>query len=251
MSPFSRKRDETAGTLTDVTHSETSSAAAHPPVSCAPRWLSVARISVGGGVIGILVLTYLWGIPTDGASLIDYFGYFTNQTSLLTSVVLIAFGWLTLAGCVPPHWLVLARAVATACMLIVGVIYNTLVPGTGSAPAWVSGTLHLVFPALVALDWFLVRDHPPLPWRQLWVVLPYPILWLVVVLVRGATDGWVPYGFLLPERGFAALVLSVAGLLGALVAAGTLVWAASRLRPVQECHSPRSASRGGQRGTLE
>ena len=38
-------------------------------------------------------------------------------------------------------------------------------------------------------------------------------LGVVVVLVRGATDGWVPYGFLLPENGVPSLVLHVAGLL--------------------------------------
>nr|WP_272914779.1 epoxide hydrolase [Rathayibacter rathayi] len=31
--------------------------------------------------------------------------------------------------------------------------------------------------------------------------MPYPIVWVVVVLVHGATDGWVPYGFPLPENG--------------------------------------------------
>lgn len=202
------------------------------------RWLAVARISVGTGIIVILTLTYVWGIPEAGASLVDYFGYFTNQTSLLTSLVLIATGSAVLAGREPPGWLVLARAVATSCMIIVGVIYNTLVPGTGSAPPWVSAILHICFPALVVLDWLMARDRSALPWRRLWVVLPYPMVWLTVVLVRGVTDGWVPYGFLLPERGIVSLALHVVGLLVALIAAGALVWAASRWRPVQECLAP-------------
>lgn len=193
---------------------------------------------MGAGVIVILTLTYVWGIPEAGASLIDYLGYFTNQTSLLTSLVLIATGGIVLAGRVPPGWLVLARAVATSCMIIVGVIYNTLVPGTGSAPPWVSAILHIWFPALVVFDWLMVRDRCAVPWRRLWVVLPYPVVWLTVVLVRGATDGWVPYGFLLPERGIVSLTLHVVGLLVALIAAGALVWAASRWRPVQECLAP-------------
>lgn len=199
--------------------------------------LASARIAAGVGVIVVLSLTYVWGIPTDGASLIDYFGYFTNQTSLLTSSVLIATGSAVLAGREPPGWLVLARAVATSCMIIVGVIYNTLVPGTGSAPPWVSAVLHVWFPALVVLDWIVARDRCALPWRQLWLVLPYPLVWLTVVLVRGATDGWVPYGFLLPEHGIVSLGLHVAGLLIALIAAGALVWTASRWRPVQECQA--------------
>ena len=96
--------------------------------------------------------------------------------------------------------------------------------------------LHLVFPALLLLDWICIHDRPPLPWRTLWVVLPYPLAWLAVVLVRGATDGWVPYGFLLPERGVGALLATCAGLLVALIASGALVWALSRIRRSPEPH---------------
>ena len=105
-------------------------------------------------------------------------------------------------------------------------------PGTGSAPPWVSLVLHVVFPLLVLLDWTLVGDRPALAWRRLWVVLPYPVAWLVVTLIRGRTDGWVPYGFLLPERGLGSLALHVVGLFAALLGAGAIVWAASRFRGV-------------------
>lgn len=184
----------------------------------------------GGGVIGILVFTYVIGIPRQGASLIDYFGYFTNLTSLLTSGVLIATGLLSLRRRSMTAPLASARAVAVACMIIAGVVYNVLVPGTGSAPAWVSVALHTLFPVLLVLDWVLIGDRAPMPWRRLWLVLPYPAIWLGVVLARGITDGWVPYGFLLPERGVLSLTLHVAGLFAALLASGSLVWALSRVR---------------------
>jgi len=48
--------------------------------------------------------------------------------------------------------------------------------------------------------------------------------------VRGATDGWVPYGFLLPERGLASLVLHIVGILALLLVAAAGVWALSRRR---------------------
>jgi len=115
-------------------------------------------------------------------------------------------------------------------LLVVAVIYNALVPGTGSAPPWVSVLLHIVFPLLVALDWLLIGDRPRLVWQRLWMLLPYPAVWVTVVLIRGATDGWVPYGFLLPERGVASLVLHIVGLLAAIVVAGLLVWTATRTR---------------------
>jgi len=204
------------------------------------RTIAVLRLSLGAGAIALLGWTYVIGIPRSGANPFDYFGYFTNFTTLITSTILIAIAVLVLRGGRAPLWLSTARGVAITCMIVVGLVYNVLVPGTGSAPAWVSAILHSAIPLLVALDWTLIDDRPPLPWRRLWLVLPYPVLWLAVVLVRGATDGWVPYGFLLPERGLPSLLAHVAGLLFALIAAGAAVWSLSRVRV-----SRRESAHGG------
>lgn len=203
------------------------------PATATTRTLPVvgaARIAVGVVVVAILLWTYAGRVTENESNPFNFFGYFTNQTSLLTSILLITAGVFTLRGRPTPAWLALLRAVATSCMVIVGVIYNTLVPGTGSAPPWVSAILHVIFPLFVVVDWVLVGDRPALPWRRLWVVLPYPVVWMTVVLVRGATDGWVPYGFLLPEHGAVSLGLHVVGLLAALLTAAALVWSASRFR---------------------
>lgn len=200
--------------------------------------VSVGRLGLGAVTIGVLGYTYVIGIPADGANPFNYFGYFTNLTSLLTGLVLIAAGANGVAGRSQPGWLVAARATAVTSMIVVGVIYNTLIPGTGSAPVWVSVFLHTAFPLLVAADWMFAPDRVPLPWRKLWIVLPYPLLWLAVVLARGATDGWVPYGFLLPSNGLPSLLGHIAGLLLALIVAAALVWASSRLsRPYRSSES--------------
>ncbi|PCE14257.1 hypothetical protein AUC47_04365 [Microbacterium sp. SZ1] len=192
--------------------------------------MAALRLSVGAAAIALLGWTYVIGIPRGGANPFDYFGYFTNLTTLMTSMILITVALVGLRGRTAPAWLSTARGVAVTCTIVVGLVYNILVPGTGSAPAWVSVILHTVMPLFVVVDWTSIGDRPPLPWRRLWLVLPYPVLWLVVVLVRGVTDGWVPYGFLLPERGLPSLLAHVAGLLLALLAAGAVVWLLSRVR---------------------
>lgn len=190
---------------------------------------ALVRVLVGAAVIGILGYTFVRGIPARGANLFDYFGFFTNLTSLLTAVVLIAAGTLAFRGRRSPDWITSVRAVAVASMLVVGLVYNLIVPGTGTAPVWVSIGLHVVLPIVLLLDWTLVPDRPALPWSRLCIVLPYPLVWLIVVLVRGATDGWVPYGFLLPDRGALALAGTVLALLCTLLASGAAVWALSRV----------------------
>ncbi|MDQ1127182.1 putative flippase GtrA [Microbacterium sp. SORGH_AS 505] len=188
------------------------------------------RVGMAVGVLVALGWTYARSVQRGSVNPFDFFGYFTNQTALGSAIVLGATGILLLLDRIVPAWLTLARGVAVACLIVVGVVYNGFVPGTGSAPPWVSAVLHIALPLYTVLDWAFVRDHPSLPWRSLWLVLPYPLLWLVVVLVRGQTDGWVPYGFLLPSRGFGALVLTSLGLLAMLLAAAAAVWALSRLR---------------------
>ncbi|MGO2139340.1 MAG: Pr6Pr family membrane protein [Leucobacter sp.] len=194
---------------------------AHPAVA----W---ARLGLGAGILLALWVAYVLGVTRDGANPFNFYGYFTNLTNLLAGLTLVACGALSRLGAPIPLPLNLARGVIISCMLVVGLIYNTLIPGTGSAPWWVSLVLHAIAPALLLLDWACVGDRPPLPWSGLWLVLPYPLAWLGVVLLRGVTDGWVPYGFLLPSHGAPYLLAHVAGLLVTLAFAAGLVWLLSR-----------------------
>lgn len=193
--------------------------------------IGCARMASGVLIVAALLYSYVLSIAAGDSSPFDYFGYFTNQTNLLASVIMIVTGWLTLVRRTSPPLLSVLRGVATAYLLVVAVIYNLLVPGTGSAPPWVSFLLHLAFPLYLVLDWLLIGDRPRLRWRKLWILFPYPAAWLGVVLWRGATDGWVPYGFLLPERGAAFLIAHVVGLVLAVAVAGLLVWGVSRFLP--------------------
>ncbi|WP_460799594.1 Pr6Pr family membrane protein [Microbacterium sp. GXF0217] len=200
------------------------------PSSLAPIAVGIARVIVGVTTIGTLLFAYALRIAVGDGSPFDYFGYFTNQTSLCTAVVLIVAGLTMLRRRPSGEVLLTVRGIVTTYVIIVGAVYNVLVPGTGSAPAWVSAALHTVLPIVVLADWVLAPDRRPLPWRRIWIVLPYPLVWLIVVLLRGVTDGWVPYGFLLPERGAASLWLHILALLCAVLAAAAVVWAISRAR---------------------
>ncbi|WP_157487147.1 Pr6Pr family membrane protein [Leucobacter salsicius] len=134
-----------------------------------PRFaIAWIRIAIGSAAIAVVGYAYLDGLAAGNSSPFDFFGYFTNQTSLGTGAILIATGVTTLRG-QPVAWLSYARSVSVACMLIVSAIYNGIVPGTGSAPAWVSIALHIGLPLFVAADWVLVADRPTLPWRTIWL----------------------------------------------------------------------------------
>ncbi len=190
------------------------------------RVVGVWRIAAGLTVLG--TLAYAFAIQRS--HLVNYFGFFTNQTNTLAALAYIVAGVIGLTASKPPAWVSTMRGIVTTYLIVVAVVYNVLVPGSAAAPPWVSVVLHAIFPAMMAVDWVLLNDRIALPWRTLWMVLPYPLIWLTVVLIRGRTDGWVPYGFLLPAHGLGYLMLHIVGLLAALLAAGAVVWAVSRLR---------------------
>ncbi|MBK0296257.1 Pr6Pr family membrane protein, partial [Bacillus sp. S34] len=98
---------------------------------------------------------------------------------------------------------------------------------------WSIDILHKVLPAYAVLDWLLFSDRSKLLLRHVWWFLIYPAVWTIVVLVRGATDGWVPYPFLNPDLGYGIVALYCLGVAVSIVLLGVLVIGMSRLRLVK------------------
>ena len=129
----------------------------------------------------------------------------------------------------------LARGCATTYMILTGAIYNVLLAGQagGVALAWANSVVHSVLPLYAVLDWTLFNDRRPLAWKRLGVSLIYPMVWVVVVLIRGATDGWVPYPFLDPNTGYGLVSAYVLGIAALTVVAAAIVWALSRFQLIE------------------
>jgi hypothetical protein len=72
--------------------------------------------------------------------------------------------------------------------------------------AWVDSVLHRVAPIVLMADWLIEPPHRPIPFRRALVWLGFPLVWLVLTLVRGAIDGRYPYPFLDPANGGYGLV---------------------------------------------
>ncbi|AYG05144.1 Pr6Pr family membrane protein [Gryllotalpicola protaetiae] len=159
----------------------------------------------------------------------DWFGYFTNQNNLAAGFVLTFAGIALLRGR-RVRWIEYARAAVTTYIFIVGTVFWTLLAAVTPVPIpWTNDVVHAVVPAYCLLDWLLVGDRAPLRLSRLWVIYAYAVAWLSVTLIRGASDGWVPYPFMDPATGYG----SVAVYCGAIVVIATVVallfWAASRL----------------------
>ena len=177
-----------------------------------------------------------------GVTLVNYFSYYTILSNLLSVIVLL---WAALwfwfrrrdEADEPP---ILARVLAatTTYMIITGIVYNTLLRGIQLAPGtsipWTNEVLHVVGPILLALDLFLGPLRRRLPWRAVWTIAAFPIVWVIYTLIRGPlttnpVDGspfWYPYPFLNPNNfanGYGGVILYIIGIAIAVIAVAFFV----------------------------
>jgi len=129
----------------------------------------------------------------------------------------------------------LARGCAPTYIVITGVVYNVLLAGLegGVSLAWANSVVHIVLPLDAALAWVIFSDRSALPLNKIGVALVYPIVWIIVVTIRGATDGWVPYPFLDPAQGYDVVGLYALAIAIATVVFASIIWAISRVHLVR------------------
>lgn len=187
----------------------------------------------GAATITAALAATTYAAVQDGVFVLwNFFGFFTIQSNVIGLAVLLIAARFT--GAARPRWVELARACATVYLVIVGIVYWTLLVGVDVQIAypWANLVLHGLSTVLLVTDWLIEGPRAPLAWRSAWVVLIYPAVWLAVVIVRGATDGWVPYPFLDPDNGYASVAIVGLGIAAIGYGLGLAVFRLTRWRTV-------------------
>ncbi|GAA5201036.1 Pr6Pr family membrane protein [Microbacterium jejuense] len=137
-----------------------------------------------------------------------------------------------------PPGLATALASVSTYMIVTGIVYNLLLRSVvlpqGSEPVWWSNeVLHLIGPLFLLADVFVGPLRRRLPWRALWAIVAFPIVWVGYTMVRGPLTTnpvsgepfWYPYPFLNPNNdgGWGSVIVYVIGIAIAIVAVGALV----------------------------
>ena len=197
------------------------------------RLIGVARVALALAIVVAVVATHAEAASRGPVNPFNLYGYFTVQSNLIGAASWLIAGVLALRGRTRGVQTSRLGAVATTCLAIVGVVYAVLLAPLGAAGGvpvpWANVVLHIVSPIAVVVDWIFVRDRTRLAASAVWVLLAYPIVWTTVVLIRGATDGWVPYPFLDPSQGYVVVAMYAVAI--ALVFAGVgaaVLWVSRR-----------------------
>src|ERR1700712_443683 len=172
---------------------------------------------------------------TPSAVLVNFFGYFTVQGNLIGAVVAVVGAVRLLRGTTPTTAWMVVRWCAATYLVVVGVVYWALLAPLGAAGGvpvpWANLVLHALMPLLALIDLLLAPDRLRPPLRLLPGGLAYPLVWTAVVLVRGATDGWVPYPFLDPAQGGGVLTAWIVLVAGVFTGAAAVLRLAVRPAP--------------------
>jgi hypothetical protein len=163
-----------------------------------------------------------------------FFAFFTIQSNIIG---VVAFVWLLARrGATRSRGLDLLRGAAVVYLVVTFFVVIFLLSGADVQLelAWVDFVLHKFFPVVVLLDWILDPPLTRLTVRDALLWLVYPIVWVVLTLIRGALDGWYPYPFLDPaDGGYGPVAVTVVAItLGFLLIAGiTVAIGNARRRP--------------------
>ncbi|UXN32177.1 hypothetical protein [Glutamicibacter sp. M10] len=98
------------------------------------RYVNLVRILWALITLSAIVATYVDTASRGPVLPMNFFGYFTIQSNLVVVVVGLIAGGIGLAkGASVPRWVVGLRALASVCMVVVGLIYLTLLAPLGAA----------------------------------------------------------------------------------------------------------------------
>lgn len=182
----------------------------------------IVAAAIVAAVIGQLVTSLaFWldkGVEHIAVTVTNFFSFFTVDANVLSAVALLAGAVLGIRGMASlkyrtddPGWFLVARVSVVTYMVTTGIVYNLLLRGIdlpqGSTLGWSNEILHVVAPIYLLVDWLFAPGRRPLPYRSVWIVIVFPIVWVVYTLVRGpftidevyGRNFWYPYPFLNPN----------------------------------------------------
>jgi hypothetical protein len=167
------------------------------------RRLALAVFRAVVAVIVLVAIAYQIKVIVDSGLFrpLRFFAFFTILSNLFG-----AFLWLWLAV----RWRRertrlddLLRGAATLYLVVTFVVVVLLLGGAelSLSDRIVDFVVHKLFPVLVVVDWLLDPPETDLRLQDVALWLIFPLVYVVLTLIRGAVDNWYPYPFLDPDNG--------------------------------------------------
>jgi len=194
-------------------------------------------LAAAGLIIGLAALVIQFAITMQASmlagssfagSLVFYFSFFTILTNIGAALVYSA----ALTGKPGSFATPRVRAGVAVAITVVMIVYATIL-----ARLWQPAglfllcdvLLHYITPVLYLVWWLYAGADGSTRWRDIFLWLVYPLIYLAWVAIRAPFAGEVPYPFLdMAANGFAGVAISSLAMLGLFLIVSIVVLIADR-----------------------
>ena len=131
-------------------------------------------------------------------TIIRFFTFFTILTNILVAMVFTA-NWLQPKNSFQFFNKPNMQVAIAVYIFVVGFVYNTILRFIWQPKGWdkvADELLHLVIPIVYILFWYFKFSKKEINYKSVFGWLLFPIIYIVIVMIRGYFSGYYPYPFL-------------------------------------------------------
>lgn len=144
-------------------------------------------------------------------AILRFFTFFTILTNILVAIVFTAL-WLKPKNIFSFFTLFNTMSATAVYVFVVGFVYNTVLRFIWEPQGLqriVDEMLHLIIPIVFITYWMYNIKSNTIQWKSIFNWLMYPMLYLVVILIRGHFADYYPYPFVnVLELGYSKVILN-------------------------------------------
>jgi len=135
-------------------------------------------------------------------TIIRFFTFFTILTNILVAIVFTA-NWLQPKNSFQFFNKPNTQLAIAVYIFVVGFVYNTILRFIWQPKGWdkvADELLHLIIPIVYILFWYFKFSKKEINYKSVFGWLLFPIIYIVIVMIRAYFSGYYPYPFLHVEN---------------------------------------------------
>jgi hypothetical protein len=182
----------------------------------AKAYLSLIAIAGWFALIGQFYLIIVGMQASVPETIVRYFTFYTILTNILIAVCCTVLLLKPDSSWGKFFSKTTTLTAITVNIIIVGATYNTILRWLWKPQGLqyvVDELLHLVIPLAFVVFWLIFVPRGGLKWNNIFLWTVYPLVYLAVILIRGAFSGYYPYPFVdVNKLGYPQTLLNSAGI---------------------------------------
>ena len=164
------------------------------------KWLMIAIVILGwGSVILQFYLIITHRVASIPETIVRFFSFFTILTNTLTALCFTIVKDEKPSGLYRFFSDTKTLTAITIYMTIVGLVYNVILRSIWQPTGLqllVDESLHVIMPLLTIMYWILYVPKHQLRYQNILPWMVYPLIYFIIVIIRGAMSGFYPYPFI-------------------------------------------------------